>query len=55
MTASRMPHLTILAPAASRAAEIIGKAIAGKLNANVHTEGAFNPTAHQAALTIKTA
>jgi hypothetical protein len=43
MIASPAPHLTVLA------VEINRKAVAGKLDANVHTAGAFNPTAQQAA------
>jgi hypothetical protein len=60
---SKRPHHDRFADAAfdnpcSRvccAAEITGKAVAGKRHANVHTDGAFNPTAQQAALIIKTA
>jgi branched-chain amino acid transport system substrate-binding protein len=43
MIASPSPYLTVLA------VEINPKAIAGKLHSNVHTAGAFNPTAQQAA------
>jgi hypothetical protein len=61
MIASRALHLTVLAlissfpklePAAVaffRSAENSSEAIAGNVTPIVHTERAFNPTAHQAA------
>jgi hypothetical protein len=45
MIASPAPHLTVLAVEINNR-----KAVAGKADANVHTAGAFNPTAQQAAL-----
>jgi hypothetical protein len=61
MIASPMPRLTILALASAALPKLPAKRSlassmqTSKLTTNVHTDGAFNPTAQQAALIIKTA